>query len=87
MPPKIWMPRSAAVTALREDGWLTGGDDEPVLTAAGAARRAAIERHTDRLAVPAFEPIGQQGCERMIQLAPPIVVALDRAGLGRGPAS
>lgn len=72
----------AALERLRAAGWLTDADP-PELTAEGAAWREAIERRTDALAVPAYAPLGQDGCERLVELGGPIGAALADAGLGR----
>jgi Helix-turn-helix family len=70
-----------AIDGLRSEGWLTGVD-ELALTTEGARRREAIETRTDELNVPAYAPIGDAGCERLMELARPIGQALADAGLG-----
>ena len=71
---------SAVLTGLRAEGLLAEGD-ELALTDAGRARRGAIEDRTDELHAPAFASIGEAGCERLLELAPPLRQALTDAGL------
>jgi hypothetical protein len=53
------------------------------LTEAGAALRTAIEDQTDRAAVGAYEPLGEEGCAELRALARPFSRAVvDAAGLG-----
>jgi hypothetical protein len=72
---------SAALDGLRSSGWFTD-DDELTLTPEGTRRREAIEDRTDALNVPAYAPIGDAGCEQLVELAKPIGQALADAGLG-----
>jgi hypothetical protein len=72
---------NTSVESLRERGWLTDAD-EPTLTEAGFARRRWIEDRTDQLAATAYEPIGNDGIERMIELGGRFTQALEDGGLG-----
>lgn len=65
----------ASVERLRARGWLTT-DDELTLTSAGRAFREEIETRTDACNVPAYEAVGQDGCERLLQLGAAIGSAL-----------
>src|SRR5215510_2409420 len=72
-----------AIVDLRQKGWLT--DDElPTFTPEGRERREWLERRTDELAAIAYEPIGNEGVERMITLGDQYRDALEAAGVGRG---
>jgi hypothetical protein len=71
----------ATIDSLRADGWLTSGG-ELALSADGAKRREAIERHTDELALPAYLPVGGDGCARIVELGRILGSALEDAGLG-----
>jgi len=72
---------NASMASLRERGWLTD-DEEPTLTAQGTTRRRWIEDRTDQLAAIAFEPVGREGVERMIELGGAFSQALEAGGLG-----
>jgi hypothetical protein len=72
---------AASLDALRADGWITDGQDL-TLTADGVARRKAIEDRTDELDLPGYGSIGLEACERVIELAKPIGIAMADAGLG-----
>ncbi|GAA3148960.1 SCO6745 family protein [Nonomuraea roseoviolacea] len=69
---------AAAVDRLRERGLL--GADE-TLSAEGAALRRHIEDRTDALALPAYGALGEDGCERLAELARPFGRAVVDAGL------
>ncbi len=70
----------AAVADLQRRGWLAGG--EPLtLTPEGRRRRQWIEDRTDQLALVAYEPLGPDGVERMIELGEKAVAALAAVGL------
>ena len=72
----------ASVERLRERGWLTS-DAELTLTADGHAYREEIEARTDALNVPAYEAIGWDGCERLLELGAVVGKALvDDGGSG-----
>jgi hypothetical protein len=60
----------SAVEALRERGWLQGGDGLR-LTDWGAAQRRAIEEGTDALATVAYAALGDEGCAELRALARP----------------
>jgi len=67
---------------LRSDGWITADADGGwALTDDGRARREALEIRTDELAVTAYEPIGTEGCERLLAFAPTLHEATEAAGL------
>ena len=75
----------AAAVTLRERGWLAPGAsaDHLALTDEGSRVRNAVEEATDRLAVRAYEAIGEDGCGTLRGLARPLsrtVVAA--SGLG-----
>lgn len=70
-----------AVTRLASRGWLT---PDGQLTQAGRAHRQHVEDATDRLALPAWEALGEQGAERLRALAGPLATAVvDGGGLKR----
>jgi hypothetical protein len=76
---------AAAATRLVERGWLRpeGTAEHLALSEEGAKVRGAIEEATDRLAVPAYEALGEEGCEQLRGLVRPFsrtVVAA--SGLG-----
>jgi hypothetical protein len=69
-----------AVAGLRKRGWLT--DDETLtLTPEGRERRQWIEDRTDLLACVAYEPIGNDGMDRMAELGKQVARAIHKAGL------
>ena len=70
-----------SVASLRARGWLTDAA-EPTLSEEGRQRRQAIEDVTDRLAAVAFEPIGDAGVARMVELGAKLTQALEAGGLG-----
>lgn len=63
----------AAADQLRRRGWLDADDQ---FTDAGRAHRADIEARTDELAAAAYEPLGEDGCERLRTLARPLSQAI-----------
>ncbi|NUW43863.1 SCO6745 family protein [Nonomuraea rhodomycinica] len=69
---------AAAVDRLRGRGLL---DADDTLSADGAALRRHIEERTDALALPAYGALGEQGCERLAELARPFGRAVLDAGL------
>ncbi|NUW32391.1 hypothetical protein HTZ77_13260 [Nonomuraea sp. SMC257] len=69
---------AAAVDRLRRRG-LLGEDD--TLSAEGTALRRHIEDRTDALALPAYGALGEEGCERLAELARPFGRAVVDAGL------
>jgi hypothetical protein len=72
---------AAATERLRARGWL---DADGQFTDAGREHRATVEARTDELAAPAYEPLGEDGCERLRALARPLsraIVADDDFGL------
>ena len=71
---------ATAVGGLRRRGWLT--DDETLtMTDDGRARRQGIEDRTSELAAVAFEAIGPDGLERLVELGGQVAVAVRSAGL------
>jgi len=68
---------TAAEDELRSRGWL---DLDGELTGAGRARRQAIEDRTDELALPAYLPLGEDGCQRLRALARPLAKAIVASG-------
>ncbi|WP_327087174.1 hypothetical protein OIE66_33315 [Nonomuraea sp. NBC_01738] len=69
----------AAAERLRERGLLEGDE----LSAEGKALRQHIEDRTDALALPAYAALGEDGCERLAELARPFGRAVVDAGLLR----
>jgi hypothetical protein len=69
-----------AAADLRQRGWLTD-DAELVLTEDGRRRRAWIEARTDELAAAAYEPLGETGIDRLMELGAGMIEALAAAGL------
>jgi hypothetical protein len=67
----------AAVGRLRERGWLDASEG---FTEQGAAARAHVEARTDALALPAWEPLGEDGCRRLRALVRPLSSAIVAAG-------
>ena len=74
----VW---NESMVSLRQRGWLTD-DDDPTFTPEGRARRQWIEDRTDQLAAVAFDDIGADGVERLIELGSVYTDALKAAGLG-----
>ena len=69
-----------AETRLRDRGWL---DDSSQFTDAGREVRQRIEDRTDVLALPPWEHLGEQGCERLRELVRPLSKAVvDGGGVG-----
>lgn len=74
---------AAGEERLRSRGWL---DDGGALTDAGRAHRQWVEDRTDALAAPAYEVLGEDGCERLRTLCRPLSKAIVEAGaFGFGP--
>jgi hypothetical protein len=72
---------NTSIASLRKRGWLT--DDETLtFTDEGRARRQWIEDRTNDLAAVAFDPIGNAGVERLIELGAKFTAALESGGLG-----
>jgi hypothetical protein len=59
-----------ATARLRERGWL---DEDDLVTDAGRTARREIERRTDELALSPWRVLGDDGAERLAELARPIV--------------
>ena len=68
---------AAGEERLRSRGWL---DTDRALTEAGRAHRQWVEDRTDELAAPAYEPLGEDGCERLRALCRPLSRAIVDAG-------
>jgi hypothetical protein len=77
-----WRPADWAETAdtLRERGLIEAAD-EPTLTTAGRQLRAEIEAATDRLAMPAYAALGEDGLRRLAELTRPLSRTLVKAGM------
>jgi hypothetical protein len=67
----------AAVASLVARGWV---DESGAFTDAGRAARAAVEQHTDELAVVAYETIGDDACARVRELVRPLSRAIAASG-------
>ena len=72
---------NASMASLRLRGWITS-DEVPTFTPDGRSRREWIEDRTDQLAALAFEPIGNAGVERLIELGAKFTAALESGGMG-----
>lgn len=72
---------TAAEASLEARGWLDRTGDAPALTDAGRVHRQWVEDTTDARAVPAYEVLGEDGCDRVRTLARPFSRALIDAGL------
>jgi hypothetical protein len=68
---------SAAVARLASRGWV---DRAGAFTDEGRARREAIERRTDELAVGPWSVVGEDACDRLRQLVRPWSKAIVAAG-------
>ena len=66
-----------AVKELAERGWVDG---DGALTDTGLAERERIEEHTDRLALPPYEHLGQGRTERLYELLLPLSKAVVASG-------
>jgi len=73
-PDEAW---KAATESLRARGVLDGDGS---LTEEGRRLREAIEHRTDAASVPAYEPLGEDGCERLRALCRPFSRAVVSAG-------
>ena len=70
----------AAADRLRSRGLLEPGPDI-AFTEAGRRQRQWVEDRTDAGALPAYEPLGDDGCERLRSLARPFSKAIVEGGL------
>jgi muconolactone delta-isomerase len=68
---------AAAGARLRDRGLV---DAAGALTAEGAALRQGVEDATDRAAAPSWDALGPDRCERLVELARPLVAAIGAAG-------
>ncbi len=66
-----------AVAGLAVRGWLTGDGE---FTAEGRAARQRVEDATDRLALPAWQALGEPGCARLRELVRPLSTAVVQGG-------
>lgn len=71
---------AGACDALRERGVLEAGP-ELRLTPVGLALRTRLEEATDRLTLPAYEALGEDGCMRLATLGAALSMAVVEAGL------
>jgi hypothetical protein len=65
-----------AAEALADRGWLAGGE----LTVEGRAVRTQVEADTDRLARRPWAALGDDGCQRLVELLAPVRRAVVAAG-------
>jgi len=74
-----WRPAdwAAAADGLRARGLLAGDE----ITEPGRRLRADLEETTDRLAAPAYDAIGLDGCSRLAELTRPISRTIVKAGM------
>jgi hypothetical protein len=70
----------AGAERLRSRGLLEAGPDLS-FTDAGREQRERIEAQTDAATLPAYEPLGEEGCERVRELGRPLSVAVVEAGM------
>ncbi|MGZ8762680.1 MAG: SCO6745 family protein [Acidimicrobiia bacterium] len=71
---------AAAVERLTERGLVEAGD-ELRLTDAGQINRLSVEERTDALALSAYVPLGDDGCQRLREIGRPLSRAVVDAGL------
>ena len=69
-----------AVEAVRRRGWLDPGP-ELILSDRGRAHRQELEDQTDRLALPAYDALGEAGCQRLREASRPLSQAVVEAGM------
>lgn len=72
---------AAAEQTLASRDWLDLSGSTPTLTPEGAAHRQRVEDLTDVGALPAYEVLGDDGCDRVRALARPFSRAVIDAGL------
>ncbi len=70
-----------AEQALEDRGWLDLSGELPALTDEGQSHRRRVEELTDAGAAPAYEALGEGGCDRARALARPFSRAVIDAGL------
>ena len=70
---------NAAVDGLRSRGLVEAGDDL-TLTDEGRRHRQWVEDRTDANSVVAYEPLGEDGCERLRSIARPFSKAIVESG-------
>lgn len=69
-----------AVEAIRRRGWLDPGP-ELTLSVLGRQHRQELEDQTDLLALPAYELLGEEDCQRLRELGRPLSQAVVDAGM------
>jgi hypothetical protein len=74
-------PQWAEATDTVRARGLVEGAERPALTEAGRALRAEIEAATDRLALPAYAALGEDGMLRLAELTRPLSRMLVKAGM------
>lgn len=67
-----------ALAGLRERGWIEPAGEG--FAAEGRRVRQEVEDRTDVLALPPWEHLGQEGCERLRELVRPLSTAITAAG-------
>lgn len=72
---------SSGIERLRSRGLIELQGDDAVFTDAGRELRQQVEDDTDRLSTPAYDGIGDHGCNRLRQLGRPVSVAVVDGGL------
>jgi len=74
---------AAAVEGLAQRGFVAPGDhgDGLQLTDAGRSNRSSVEERTDALAMVAYVPLGDDGCQQLRELARPLSRAVIDSGL------
>lgn len=72
---------SSGIESLTSRGLVEVEGETIGFTGAGRALRQQVEDHTDRLSVPGYEGIGEDGCIRLRELGRPVSVAVVNAGL------
>jgi hypothetical protein len=69
-----------AIEAIGRRGWLAPGP-ELALSELGREHRQRVEDETDRLSLAAYEPLGEDGCQRLRELGRPLSQAVVEAGM------
>lgn len=72
---------ATAVEGLRSRGIVAADDDALAFTDEGRDRRQWVEDRTDALSTAAYEALGEDGCDRLRQLARPFSKAIVSSGL------
>jgi hypothetical protein len=66
---------------MRIRGLIADGEKEPALTETGRNLRAGVEAATDRLSLPAYQVLGEDGMTRLAELTRPLSRAVVKAGM------